>query len=91
MLSAIIAMLLLSVQGGGAQPAAQTPAPAAAEEDPDQVICRQSEPVLGSRIARRRICRTRAQWRTFNDDRSQLRRDLQNSGSCGTAASCTSD
>ena len=48
-------------------------------EDPDQMICRSPEPVLGSRVARRRICRTRAQWQAFEEDRAQMRRDIQNS------------
>jgi hypothetical protein len=97
MLSAIITLLLLTVQSGDSTPAAASPAPARtpavaiADEDPDQMICRQSEPVLGSRIARRRICRTRAQWRTFNEDRSQLRRDLQNAGACGSSPNCQGD
>ena len=29
--------------------------------DPKQVICR-NEPVIGSRVNRMRVCRTRAQW-----------------------------
>ena len=72
MLTATISILLMA---GAAEPAANN----ARTEDPDQVICRASEPVLGSRTARRRICRTRAQWRAFEEDRQQLRRDLQNS------------
>ena len=59
--------------------------------DPDQMICRRAEPVLGSRVATRRICRTRAQWQAFEEDRAQMRRDMQNAGACGGASSCTSE
>ncbi|RJF93175.1 hypothetical protein [Sphingomonas cavernae] len=31
------------------------------KSDPGEIICR-SEPVLGSRLAKRRYCLTRAQW-----------------------------
>ena len=65
------------------------PAPAiSATEDPDRVVCRRAEPVLGSRVARRRICRTVAEWRAFEPDRAQMRRDL-NAGNCAGAASCS--
>lgn len=29
--------------------------------DPDEIVCI-NEPVIGSRLARRRVCRTRAEW-----------------------------
>lgn len=86
MLTGTIAMLLFNLQGAGTAPATAAATPTTAERRAaesahlDQVICRASEPVLGSRVARRRICRTRAQWMVFEDDRAQLRRDLQNSG-----------
>ncbi|HEX8642739.1 MAG TPA: hypothetical protein VF702_02365 [Allosphingosinicella sp.] len=77
---ATITMLLLAAQGA---PAAQ---PKAAE-NPDQVICRAPQPVLGSRVATRRVCRTRAEWRAFEADRAQYRRDLQ-AGNCAAASNC---
>lgn len=78
MIAAAIAMLALAAQPGQG-PGASNSAPA---EDPDQVICRAPQPVLGSRVAMRRICKTRAEWRAFDADRAQLRRDIQNSGRC---------
>jgi predicted secreted protein len=78
MLAETIALLLLSSQAA----TAGVPAPAANARpalNPDQMICRAPEAVLGSRIARRRICRTRAEWQAFEGDRAQLRRDIQNS------------
>lgn len=83
MLSGIIAMLLLAAPGGNSGPTRAS----TAAENPDQMICRAPEPVLGSRVARRRVCRTRAEWRQFDADRAQFRRDLQ-SGNCAGAASC---
>ncbi len=79
MLAGTIALLLAGLQGGSGQAAAPA-AGARPAQNLDQVICRAAEPVLGSRVARRRICRTRAEWQAFEDDRAQLRRDIQNAG-----------
>ena len=78
MLSGTIAMLFLTAQAAASPPARQGRIDAAIE-NPDQVICRAAEPVLGSRVARRRVCKTRAEWRMFDEDRAQFRRDLNNS------------
>lgn len=83
MLSGTVAMLLLALQASG-DPTAGRGRVAAAAANPDQVICRAAEPVLGSRVARRRVCRTRAEWRQFEADRAQLRRDLQDSSKDGS-------
>ena len=59
----ILSVLLVS----GAAALAQTPAEAPAttktgpNQDPDQIVClTQNE--IGSRLNRRRVCRTRAEW-----------------------------
>jgi len=83
MLTGIFAMLFMAL-GGGSEPA--RPAPAA--DNPDRVICRAPQPMLGSRVARRRICRTVAEWRAFEEDRAQLRRDLQ-AGNCAGSPTCS--
>lgn len=44
--------------------------PAAPAEDPNEIICRAGEPILGSRFPTGRICHTRKQW-------DQIRRDSQ--------------
>ena len=75
-----IAMLLMA--------AASTPPAVRDGEDPDRVVCRASEPVLGSRVARRRLCRTVAEWRAFDADRAQMRRDL-NAGNCNGSSTCS--
>jgi|GEM_PF-1950209 len=64
------------------------PARAGSDHDPDRVICRSSQPVVGSRVARQRICRTVAEWRAFDADRAQMRRDL-NAGNCNGDPSCS--
>lgn len=84
MLIELVALFLAMAASGSSQPA---PAVSAAE-NPDRVICRAPEPVLGSRVARRRICRTVAEWRAFEQDRAQMRRDL-NAGNCAGAISCS--
>ena len=90
MLSGTIAMLLLTAQAAATPPARQGRIDAAIE-NPDQVICRAAEPVLGSRVARRRVCKTRAEWRMFDADRAQLQRDLRDSAACRSSSTCTSD
>ncbi len=77
MIAATIALMLLAAQGGQGSGATSGSRSA---EDMDQVICRAPQPVLGSRVAQRRVCKTRAEWRAFEEDRAQLRRDIQNSG-----------
>ena len=53
---------------------AGTPAPASQKTpDPNEVICEKQQ-VLGSRLATRRVCRTRAQW---TDLKMQDRQDLE--------------
>lgn len=41
--------------------AEETSSPAANKRDPNEMIC-ESEPLLGSRLAKRRTCMTRSQW-----------------------------
>ena len=55
------------------QPATATVAaqPAAPAEDPNEVICRNGEPILGSRFPGPRICHTRKEW-------AQIQQDSQN-------------
>jgi hypothetical protein len=65
-----------------AQPLAATPPPL----DPNKVICRTIDRT-GSRLARDRICMTRAQWdeRTRND-RRETEQMQANMGRCLTSA-----
>jgi hypothetical protein len=73
------AALLLGMSGSAfAQAAAPAPAanaaPARVGPDPNEIICEKQE-VLGSRLASRRICHTRAEWADLKlQDRQELER-----------------
>ena len=84
MLINVVALFFAMAATGSSPPGPSN----SATEDPDRVICRRPEPVLGSRVAQRRICRTVAEWRAFEADREQRRRDL-NAGNCTGASSCS--
>ena len=62
-----------------------------ASSDPNKMICRKSEPVLGSRLQMTRMCKTVADWKIFDADREQMRRDMSNAAACGSSTSCSSD
>ncbi len=55
---------------------------AIAREDSDRMICRAPRAELGSRLRMVRECRTAAQWVAFEQDRQQLRRDIQSTVRC---------
>lgn len=75
--------LMLAALLGGAMllpgPASAEPAGKKTTTDPNQVVCRKEE-VLGSRLASRKICKTRAEWaeetreNRGNIERAQLQR-----------------
>jgi len=49
---------------GATPPSAEAPAPSPAPPDPDdEVICKKEEPRMGSVLGRRKICKTRREWR----------------------------
>ena len=54
-----------------------------AQEDPERMICRAAEPELGSRLRMRRMCRTAEQWRQYEADMAQMRRDISSAARCG--------
>ena len=76
--------------------AVTTPAPAAAEEEAapavstpeeaapsrERLTCR-SRPTLGSRITRQRVCKTEEEWRIYENDMEQSRRDIADRGARG--------
>ncbi len=41
-------------------PAATTPAPG---DDPNEIVCRRGEPVVGTRLPGPRVCHTRKEWK----------------------------
>lgn len=74
-------ILLLAMSAPQAEAAAQT---ATAETEPSRqrLTCR-SRPVLGSRIARQRVCKTEEEWRIYENDLEQSRRDINDRGARG--------
>ena len=53
---------------------------AAAEADDGKIVCEDSKPVTGSRLARSRMCLTKAQWRALRTDQLRLQQDMGNMG-----------
>jgi hypothetical protein len=62
------------------------PTGAEAAKDPNKVICKKSHPVAGSRLKFVKTCLTAAQWVIYEQDRRQLRRDLQKNQCVGGPA-----
>ncbi len=56
---------------------AESPAPS-----DERIICR-SRPRLGSRIVAQRVCQTVWEWRVYEQDMEQSRRDLNDRGMRG--------
>ncbi len=46
------------------------------QEDQDKVICKKDRPKINSRVAMVKTCRTVAEWRMYDKDREQLKRDM---------------
>ena len=70
--------------------AAADTAPTEATPEPSRhrLICR-SRPMVGSRIARQRVCKTQEEWRIYENDLEASRRDINDRGMRGcTATSC---
>lgn len=61
---------LLALAVAGTAPAEAVAAPAASATDPNERIC-ESIPEIGSRLAKKRVCATRAEW----DERRRLDRE----------------
>ena len=45
-------------------------------ENSDQVVCKKDKPKTNSRIAIVKTCRTVAEWKLYDKDREQLKRDM---------------
>ena len=83
----MLALLLLMSAGATAadfsagQTEAAPPTPSS-----QRLICR-SRPTLGSRITRTRVCKTAEEWRIYDNDMEQNRRDIADRGArgCGGA------
>ena len=47
------------------------------ENDPNQMIC-VNERITGSRVAQRRVCRTREEWRAHREETRSVVNEVQN-------------
>lgn len=84
--TAAMAALLVAVPAAAQTSAAAAPATATGSaQDPNKIICEKQE-VIGSRLATRRVCMTRAEWadRKLQDrqeiERIQVQRGSNQSG-----------
>jgi hypothetical protein len=57
----------------------------AAEPSRQRLICR-SRPVVGSRVVRQRTCKTAEEWRIYENDMEQSRRDIADRGARGCSS-----
>jgi invasion protein IalB len=70
--------------------AAQTDAPSAGKKkgDPNEMVCEKQE-VLGTRLATKRVCKTRAEWAEQRRlQRSDLERTQVGGPTCRTGVGC---
>ena len=62
--------------------ASDTSTPAKPVKDPNQVVCEKQE-VLGSRVATKKVCKTRAEWAEQRRlEKQEIDRAQVNRGSC---------
>lgn len=80
------ALIAVPALAGG--PQAATDGERAAAEDPNQIVC-VNERELGSRLAKRRVCRTRAEWATHRaQSRLMIERVQSNKQTCTGGGTC---
>ena len=90
---AAIAVFLLSSGVSYAQTAPTVSAPQATQqsaptEDPNEVICRAGEPILGSRFPGPRQCHTRREWDQIKRDSQEELYHQQMQRSCNAGTNC---
>ena len=94
----MLALLLLISLGGaqsatnpsnGAEPSAVATAENATAPSRQRLRCR-TRPILGSRIATQRVCKTEEEWAIYDNDLEQSRRDIADRGArgCEQGKSC---
>lgn len=85
-MSPAFAQTTAPAQTPGAAPQATTaPAPA---DDPNEVICRAGEPVIGSRFPGPRQCRTRKEWDRIKQESQEALFHQQMQRSCNAGTNC---
>ncbi len=78
----MLALLILMSAAGADFSAGQDEAAAPPPPSSQRLICR-SRPTLGSRITRTRVCKTAEDWRIYDADMEQSRRDIADRGARG--------
>jgi len=79
---AILVAILISVPAIAQSHRPASPPTSQKALDPNQIICEKQE-VVGSRLATRRVCRTRAEWADLRlQDRQEIERIQTQRGSC---------
>jgi hypothetical protein len=71
--TALAPILLIATPASTSQAEAAPPPDSARERNVDEVVCR-TEPVIGSRAKKRRVCLTRRQWANVANDGNGLAR-----------------
>ena len=86
MLKLIYAATAMGLAAGASMPAlaqAQSSQQRATTPNPNEVVCQKQE-VIGSRLATKRVCKTRAEWADARiQDRHELERVQTQKGSAG--------
>ncbi len=65
MLKFLMGAAVVAATAAAAQ-APNAPTRSGPDNDPEEIVC-VNEQVIGSRLARRRVCRTRAEWEQLRD------------------------
>lgn len=76
MWKALTAGLVLGGTAAMAQTSADPGSNRGPNNDPNQVVCR-SEAEIGSRVSRRRVCRTRAEWQELQVEQRKTTERVQ--------------
>lgn len=65
-----------------------TQQPAAPADDPNEMICRSGEPIIGSRFPGPRTCHTRKEWDQIKRDSQEALFHQQMQRSCNAGMNC---
>lgn len=86
--AAVVALLMSpAIYAQTTTPAAQAPQ-AAPADDPNEVICRAGEPIIGSRFPGPRQCHTRREWDQIKRDSQEALFHQQMQRSCNAGTNC---
>ena len=80
--SAVEDPFAVTTEAPAPETASTAPTPEEAAPSRERLTCR-SRPILGSRISRQRVCKTEEEWRLYENDLEQSRRDIADRGARG--------